>query len=180
MMTNKQIMKKILDSFPLRAWFIKVPFALSLTLSLAACDISGATRSEVDYAARRLTYTKAERIREVSRIIQERVPLPSPVLDAFYDEDWTDETEFLGPSDFTAYMYIKIAPADMEKWNVVLREKSSAVASYHLPDRKYLWWVDKTRFPTLEFYEPRPLSTLQGWIGVSRSTGEIWIIGYTS
>lgn len=163
-----------------RNLFTIIPLVLSIALSLGGCNNGEASKTETDYVARRLTYTKAERINEVSRIIQERIPLPSPLLDAYFDEDRKQDEMGLGPTDFTSYMYVKVAPKDIEKWNVILKEKINYAFEPTTPDRKYPWWVDPQRFRSLEFYEPFPLSPLRGWIGVSRTTGEIWIVGYTS
>jgi len=129
--------------------------------------------------------TKAERIAQVSKILQRKIALPSTILDAHFDEvvvGGVDDGIFggMGPADYISYMHLQVAPADIEKWTALLDRPLEHEASLSNSKEAYPWWVDAKRFPKLELFEPYPLSSRHGWVAVSRETGEIWVYGFTT
>lgn len=129
--------------------------------------------------------TKAERIAEVSRILQRKIALPSAILDAHFDEivvggEDTGIFSGMGPVDYISYMHLKVAPADIEQWTALLKRPLEIELSTSAPKEAYPWWVDATHYPKLDFFEPQPLSFRNGWVAISRETGEIWVYGFTT
>ncbi len=146
----------------------------ALALSVAACDDTPSSA-----AAPKIPLTKPERITKVARILK-HIPPPSLILDAHFDEIALGSERGIGPTDYVSYMYVRVAPDEIGKWIALFRDKRDYAVDYKAPDKGYDWWVSAETFKTLEFFEPAPYSSRNGWAGVSRATGEIWIFDFTT
>lgn len=151
---------------------------LALTFSiLAACERQVAP--PVPAAAK----TTAQRINEATSILKQSVPLSSELIDAQFEElamGGEDLGAMLGPTDFVSYMYLRVAPADIDKWVAILAHPLDHEPTLEKSDRSYPWWLDQARPAELRFFAPYPLSQRDGWAAVSKKTGEIWIFGFTT
>ena len=124
--------------------------------------------------------TKAERIAQVTHILTRYNSLPSDILDAYFDEKTVggpDPSGF-GPVDYISFMYFRVSPDEMSKWNRLLIRELGYVPNLN-PDENYPWWLNGKDMKDFEFFEPHPLSSRDGFVAISRKTGEIWIYGFT-
>lgn len=151
-------------------------YFLAVVGGISGCDFPRSQEQTPKKVVAPHPITQAQRIAEATRILSRLNKLPSPLLDAHVDERPLYDDMGWGPTDSTLYMYVKIAPKEMEKWDPVLGEKGEwgPVAP---KDQPYTWWFEPERFRTFEYYDPWILLKLQGWVVVSRKTGEIWIVG---
>ncbi len=123
--------------------------------------------------------SKPERITKAQRILK-HIVLPSELRDAYFEEVSLGEGHGLGPTDYESYMYLKVDPAAIDKWIALLKTDLNYTPKHSIPEGNYPWWIDAERFKLLKFFEPQPLSRRNGWAGVSRETGEIWIQDFTT
>jgi len=128
-----------------------------------------------------ITGPTAERIARVTKVLRtEGGALPTPLVDAHLVEETMGEAGGLGPVDYVTYVHIAVPPESVEAW-LHLMTPASRPEHADGPRKPTAWWVTPDRFPLLEFYDPWPLSGRRsGWIGVSRSTGQIYIATSTS
>ena len=119
----------------------------------------------------------ADRVANVGRIISKHGPLPSPLLDARFVEEQIGDGD-LGPSDFTSFYELTVAPTDIAKWRAVL--KTTKDHEYDSPNPPKEWWVSEADFARLDFFEPKPLTgRIHGWVGIAGQTGKIYILAFT-
>jgi hypothetical protein len=123
--------------------------------------------------------SKSERIAQAKRILK-HIALPSEIRDAYFDEIELGDGKGFGPTDYISYMYLKVDPAAIDKWSALLKTDLGYSPKYQTPEADYPWWVDAERFKLLKFFEPKPLSSQNGWVGISSETGEIWIQDFTT
>jgi hypothetical protein len=141
---------------------------------LPACSISSAPKTSVQ----EVTGNNTERIAGVSAIITKHKTPPTAILDAHFLEEQTGDG-ILGPSDFRAFYFIKVAPQDVSQWTGVLVPLGST-AEYAAPAQSQDWWIARGTFGSLQFYKPDILTgRVNGWIGVSQQTGHIYIFTFT-
>ncbi len=153
----------------------RIVIAATLTLNLGSC--SDSVKPTKAAAAR--TATKSERTAQAHRILK-HINLPSAIHDAHFDEVEEGDGKGLGPTDYVSYMYLKVPLTEIGKWVALQEKELGYVPAYSVPVAKYKWWVDSERFKTLLFFEPQPLSSQNGWVAISKETGEIWIQDFTT
>ncbi len=114
----------------------------------------------------------AQRIAQVTKVLHvEGGALPTPLADAHLVEETVGEAGGIGPVDYVTYIHIAVPPEGVEAW-LRLLTPTSRPENAGGPRKPASWWITPDRLPSLEFYEPWPLSGRRsGWIGVSRSTG---------
>jgi hypothetical protein len=156
----------------------------SLLIVVAALGFSACHESpKVNAAA--LGPTKVERIATVSQMLEARLkPLPSALDDAHFVElrQGSGGGLFsLGPSDYHAYLVLKLPPGSMQAWRAQLKPLIAA-PGYVAPEGAAVLpaWVSKEDFAALEFFEPQALSfRVDGWIGLSMQRGELFMFTAT-
>lgn len=85
----------------------------------------------------------------------------------------------LGPSDLKSFTHLKFPADSIRPWTPS-SERLTARPPYAQP-KEMTSWVDEATFRKLEFYRASPLlGASDGWIGLSRSTGEIYVFTFTS
>ena len=173
------------EEFPLITFRITSRFFMYLlplifvVATLVACEKTSDPTQLHSPVLQKAPLAKAERIDQVSGILKQDTELPSQIIDAYFDEVAVREGEIFDQVDFASYMYIKVALADIDKWRAVLPRTLGYTPVFKAPTKSYFWWIDSSRFKSMEFFQPQPLSTRNGWVAVSRQTGEIWIYGFT-
>jgi len=154
---------------------MKIP-ALLLLCSLAACTPKRAAES-----SREITGTQAERIAAVSKLVTSHSPLPGPLLDANFVEEQSGDGR-LGPSDFTSFCALSVAQADLPAWRAAMAplEAQDSPPMYAAPKRPVSWWLPAAEFPRLELHSPKSLTgRANGWVGIDRDHGRIYIWSFT-
>ncbi len=150
-------------------------------LGIAGCrDNTPLVPSDKPVQAKR-ELTQAQKIDKVSKVIARNNALPSSILDAQFLEEASappDEAGF-GPTDYTHYIYFKVAQKDVERWNVLLQTRMGYVPS---PEtlKGHPWWLNDRDLKNIEFFHPYPMAPRDGWVAFSRKTGEFWIFGFTT
>jgi hypothetical protein len=122
---------------------------------------------------------KEARIAQAKRLLK-HISLPSEILDSHFDEVQEGDGKGFGPTDYTSYMYLKVPQRQIGKWIALMKTEQNYSPRLMTPNVKYRWWVDAAKYQTLKFYEPQPLSSRNGWVGISEKTGEIWILDFTT
>lgn len=154
---------------------------LTLGITLCACSKNTPPVS-VETASTRSSpvVSRADRIAQVTRILTEQNNLPSEIIDAYFDEQTLGPPDPSGyaPVDYVSYMYLKVRRNEISQWDRLLIRKLGYVPKLN-PDEDYPWWLNGKIMTDFEFFEPHPLSSRDGFIAVSRKTGEIWIYGFT-
>lgn len=147
----------------------------SVLLSQAGCRNSTEPASPV----KSTLLSKPERIAQAQNILK-HIVVPSEIHDAQFAEIEVGDGKGLGPTDYISYMYLKVDPAAIDKWTALLKTELSYSPRHLAPTANYPWWVNAERFKLLQFFDPKPLSSRNGWVGISRETGEIWIQDFTT
>jgi hypothetical protein len=128
----------------------------------------------------KITGTQSERIVAVSHLVSKLTPLPSPLLDAHFIEQQLGDGQ-LGPSDFTAFYALTVAPADLEAWRLALPkiEAPNMPPKYAIPKQQPQWWLTHSDFLKLTFYSPKSLTgRSNGWVGIAPD-GKIFVYAFT-
>lgn len=140
---------------------------------LIACSGGNAPKTSV----REVTGSRIERVAAVSAIITKYKAPPTAILDAHFVEEQIGDG-VLGPSDFRAFYLINVAPKDVSHWTKVFAPLGET-AEYDAPAQTN-WWIARDTFGSLQFYKPDILTgRVNGWIGVSQQTGNIYIFTFT-
>jgi hypothetical protein len=143
---------------------------------LGACDSKPAAESYFE-----ITGTQSERIAKVSQRLAAQAPLPGALLDAhFLEQQYGDGV--MGPSDFTAYYALTVAPADLPAWQASLAplEPLNASPTYAAPKQPAPWWMTREEFSQLQFYSPKAYTgRSHGWLGIVPGSGKIFIYAFT-
>ena len=150
-------------------------FALLLLYSMAAC-----TPKRPAESSREITGTQAERVATVTQLASKLAPLPSPLLDANFAEQQIGDGR-LGPSDFTAFYALTVAPIDLAAWRSALPplQAPNTPAEYATPKQPFPWWLTHDDFLRLEFYSPKSLTgRSNGWVGIAPD-GKIFVYAFT-
>ncbi len=153
---------------------MKAPAWLFL-LSMAACSPKPAESSY------EMKGSQSERIAAVSQLISKHASLPGALLDAHFFEEQIGDGR-LGPSDFTAFYALTIAPADLPVWNSALApiQPPNTPPEYTTPKQPLPWWLTQDDFLFLKFYEPKAITgRIHGWIGIAPNGGKIFIYVFT-
>jgi hypothetical protein len=161
--------------------FVLVIFTTVLTQALTGCREHVDSIAASNQVVSKVMLTKAERIALVKRILTKRNSLPSEILDAHFEEHTSgppDPSDF-APEDYVSYMYIKVSPEEMGKWDRLLL-RPLGYAPQIDPTDNYAWWLNGKDMTNFEFFEPHPLASRDGWVVISRKTGELWIYGFTT
>lgn len=154
--------------------------SLFAVLTLVGCRDQTTVAPIGSATSQAVPLTKAERIAQVTHVLAPQASLPSEIIDAHFDEQplGPPDPSGFGPVDYVSYMYLKIRPEDMSKWERLLPRKLGYVPKLN-PDEDYPWWLNGKDMTHFEFFEPHPLSPRDGFVGISRRSGEIWIYGFT-
>lgn len=131
-------------------------------------------------SSREISGTQAQRVAAMSSLIGKRGPLPSPIVDAQFVEEQTGDGQF-GPSDFSAFYMLTVAPADLAAWRSAQPtiETQNKPPKYVTPKQARLWWLTYDDFLGLTFYSPRFLTgRSNGWVGIA-SDGRIFVYAFT-
>lgn len=116
----------------------------------------------------------------VTRQLGNGAKLPGPLLDAHVVEEQTGDGK-LGPSDFTAFYALTVAPADLPAWHAALAATPvvNSSGSYAAPKKAEPWWVSEADFKELKLYGPKSLTgRFNGWVGIAPD-GRIFICAFT-
>jgi hypothetical protein len=151
----------------------------TLTL-LLLCSMTACGPKRPAETSREISGTQAERVASVSSLISKRAPLPSPILDAHFAEEQTGDGQ-LGPSDFTAFYALSVAPADLAAWRSALPtiEAQNTPPKYITPKQPLPWWLTQNDFLGLTFYSPKSLTgRSNGWVGIAPD-GRIFAYAFT-
>jgi hypothetical protein len=159
-----------------------IVIALVCLFALTTCNGSKGTQ----FSEYELTGGVAERVARVSAAMAKHKAPSTPILDAHFIEEQSGDGQ-LGPSDFTDFYHIQVATQDVDQWTKILTPitdpsggKGPKLSRYTAPKHPRDWWISRDAFGSLEFYEQSILANReQGWIGVSRQTGHIYIFAYT-
>lgn len=126
-----------------------------------------------------VTGSQAERVDAITAMIAKLHSPPTPLLDAHFVEEQIGDGEF-GPADYRAFYRLDIAPSDLAQWQSILTTVDT-LPGYTAPSRPYTWWLPEDDFATLQFYEPDPLTgSVNGWIAINSTNGQIYIYTYTT
>jgi hypothetical protein len=152
------------------------------TILLTACNHPIAERNVNSTQSQvfEVTGNQDRRIARVSAILAKHIVLPTAILDAHFIQEQIGDG-YLGPSDFRSFSAVKIAPKDIGKWSKLLKLTSIAKKTeYAQPRLARNWWISSADFGSLQFYEPRALTgRSNGWIGIDRQTGVMYIFSFT-
>jgi hypothetical protein len=150
-------------------------FAIIVCLfAIAGCIQTSALKS----STYEVTGSSTERVDGVLAIITKHQTPPTVLLDAHFVEEQAGD-DALGPSDFRAFYFIRVAPQDIARWMQIF-QPLGATAEYNAPAQPRDWWISRDTFTSLRFYQPDVLTgKVHGWIGVSQQTGHIYIFSFT-
>lgn len=148
-------------------------FIIVYLFILIACSEGNAPKISVH----EVTGSKMERVADVSAIIAKYKAPPTAILDAHFVEEQTGDG-VLGPSDFRAFYFINVEPKDVSYWTKFFAPLGKT-PEYNAPAQAN-WWIARDTFDSLQFYKPDILTgRVNGWIGVSHQTGNIYIFTFT-
>ena len=150
-----------------------LPLALTLLMGLASCE----EHSHKDEPTTTAPQAEISASAGAGRIAK-RMNAPAGLVVGDHVEERLGDGK-LGPSDLRSFTYMKFLPDAIRSWTPSA-ERLAEGPPYVRP-RSMTSWVNKTAFSNLEFYRASPLlGARAGWIGVSRSTGEIYVFTFTS
>ncbi len=150
--------------------------ALPLLLSITACSPKRPAES-----SREICGTQPERIAAVSQLISKHAPLPGALLDAHFLEQQVGDGQ-LGPSDFTSFYALTVAPTDLAAWHSALApiQPPNTPPKYFTPKQPFPWWLTHDDFLRLKFYDPTSLTgRSNGWVGIAPDSGKIFVYVFT-
>ena len=151
-------------------------FFLILLVLVAACTAKRPAES-----VHEITGTRPERIARITAIITKRTAPPTALKNAYFVEEQVGDG-YLGPSDFSSFYALSVAPNDVAAWRSVLSplEPLNNPAHYAAPKKAASWWLSAPEFSSLEFYSPKLLTgRINGWVGIQPQTGRIFIYAFT-
>lgn len=120
----------------------------------------------------------SERIVGVTQLLFKDRSLASPILDAQFVEEKIGDGQF-GPSDYQRFFMLQVAPQNLSKWTTSLEPLREQIG-YVSPTSTRIWWVEDAAFKKLEFFKPDTwVGSTNGWIGVARQTGHIYLFTFT-
>jgi hypothetical protein len=160
--------------------FLLIFFTTALALASIGCRDDVGTVVPVKPTGSKIEPTKAERIALVTRILTERYSLPSDIIDAHFDQHTfgPPDPSGLAPEDYVSYMYIRVSTREIGKWDSLLIRPLGYAPTID-PADNYAWWLNGKDMKNFEYFEPQPLASRDGWVAISRKTGELWIYGFT-
>jgi hypothetical protein len=147
---------------------------------LLLCLMAACTPNKPLESSHEITGTQSERIVKVSQLINKLAPLPSPLLNAYHVEQQIGDGQ-LGPSDFTGFYALTVAPADLAAWRSALPkiQASNTPPKYVTPKQPLPWWLTHNDFLELTFYSPESLTgRSNGWVGIAPN-GKIFVYTFT-
>jgi hypothetical protein len=121
--------------------------------------------------------TTAERVAVVSRLFSSDTTPPSDLQDAHLIELQFGDGQ-LGPSDIQTFVWAKVAPSDVVKWQSVLKSPPSSAPAYDTPPSKPKWWLSKNTYDQLDKFDSRSIFPRQGWIAID-DDGNIYALTFT-
>lgn len=164
-----------MKSRPLRNVQLRGIILIAL-LALPACKVNPASAPKTSVAE--VIGSSKKRVAEVSAILAKAKTPPTAILDAYFLEEQIGDG-VLGPSDFRAFYAIKVARLNLAQWTKDLTPLGTT-AEYAAPAKPRDWWIARDVFSSLQFYKPDALTgRVNGWVGVSQQTGQIYIFTFT-
>ena len=152
---------------------MKTILILVLAVVVASCGKQSASNPPRQ-SAYEVTGDRTQRIAGVTKLLSAKVTLPSVIADAYFLEEQTGDGQ-IGPSDFSSFCVVVIAPEDTPKWKAILTPARTS-PRYSKPRQAVNWWLSQEEFRSLEFFKTAPLSMRQiGWVGISTNSGRIYI-----
>jgi hypothetical protein len=137
------------------------------------------TRQPVVHQVYEAGGSKQQRIQEITALIEKHQTLPTAITDSYFLEEQIGDGEF-GPSDYRDFYAVEVVPQAIDRWKQDLTPLQE-VPDYVAPLQPQNWWIDREAFPSLQFYQPDPLTGRStGWIGISPQTGKIYIFTFTT
>lgn len=155
---------------------MKKLFRLIVSVLIVAC-----TTKRPAETSREITGTQSERINAASQIITRHATLPTALTDAYFLEEQVGDGA-LGPSDFSSFYALTVAPANLSAWRSALAplEAQNAPIRYAAPKKSTSWWLPASEIHSLELYSPKLLTgRINGWVGIQPQTGRIFIYAFT-
>ena len=78
------------------------------------------------------------------------------------------------------FIAFRVPMKDIHRWTTILEPiKPPQRHSGEGPDPPRAWWVTDEQFSRLTYFDPRPLSgEVNGWAGIDRTTGQIFVYSY--
>ena len=108
------------------------------------------------------------------------VTLPGKIADPHFLYESADS--FRNDGD-QYYVSFRVPVKDVDKWTAILKPRKPPQrynGDLDLPVQPRAWWVTEEHLLRLTFYEPRTLAGLvNGWVGVDRETGKIFVYSFT-
>jgi hypothetical protein len=120
------------------------------------------------------------RISQFTNLLPKQLKLPSPILDAHFNEEKLGDG-VLGPADYLDFYAFNVAPEQVDAWRSSFTPlpNNALPVNYVAPKQARAWWVSAQTFNTLTFYDAKAITGRNnGWVGVS-SNGEIYAYSYT-
>jgi hypothetical protein len=116
-----------------------------------------------------------------SRVAQKPgASLPGKIADPHYL--YISSNSFRNDGD-QRYVSFRVPVADVDKWTSILEPQeppSRESTGLELPVPPREWWVTDDRLSRLTFYDPLRLAgDVNGWVGVDKATGEIFVYSFT-
>lgn len=148
-------------------------------LAVAGCNETSPTaKTPAKSSSYEASGSTNERIVSVTQLLFKDRSLASPILDAQFVEEKRGDGQF-GPSDYQRFFMLQVAPQNLSKWTTNLEPLHEQIG-YVSPTSTHIWWVEDAAFNKLEFFKPDTwVGSTNGWIGVARQTGHIYLFTFT-
>ena len=121
--------------------------------------------------------TAAERVANISRLIESSAKLPSDMIDARMKEVQLGDGQ-MGPSDNRWFVWIKVSAEDVEKWKSMLKTPPENPPEYDAPSTKPKWWISNISYNKLIKYDSHALFDRPGWIAIE-DDGNIFALTFS-
>lgn len=121
--------------------------------------------------------TAAERVIQMTNLLERKMPLPGPILEAEYLEEQVGNG-FLAPSDFYFFAKLIVSKDDFGLWKSVTGEKI-AKWDYLTPKADLPWWPTKSEAEKLLKFSPKQMfGRSHGWVGFSSDNKTIYVLTF--
>jgi hypothetical protein len=123
----------------------------------------------------------SERVVPISRLIDAKNSLLPKIKSSRCIEEQVGDG-YLGPSDFSIFCVLSVDPKDIDTFRHTFSKSKNPddLASYVSPRKAVDWWITKSDFERLEFFEPGLLSTQRnGWTAISLKSSKVYAFSFT-
>jgi hypothetical protein len=158
-----------------------MPPILLLLLTVIALQACRREPAPPPQTSTEVTGNVAERVAAVQKVLHVLPPLANTIRDAHALEERIGDGR-LGPSDFTNFQSLHVAPSDVALWRAALAPLAvpSDSPNYTEPAQPVSWWVAGPEFASLEFFSAQTLTGRStGWVGMHAASGAIYIYSFT-